>query len=124
MGTREPGAASRGTRKLGAMLGVPVVDVAAMLFDAERADASTPWFTGDDHPHRLGTLLIAAAFWQRISGQPVPPGAFSADVEEYTGHRPRRGRAAQQTGPTWSLRASAAQMDVIAQAIAAHATTR
>jgi hypothetical protein len=124
MGTREPGAASRGTRKLGSMLDVPVVDLAPMLFDAERADPATRWFTADDHPHRLGTVLIAAAFWRQITGEAVPAGAFGAEVEEYTGHRPRRGRAAQQPAPTWSLRASAAQMQVIADAIARHAPAR
>ena len=115
MGTREPGAASRGTRKLGATLGVPVVDLAAMLFAAERADPG-PWFTGDDHPHRLGTLLIAFALWQALSGDAVPPRDFEATVPEYTGHRGRRARQSAEA-PIYVLRASAAQMGVIGAAI-------
>jgi hypothetical protein len=117
MGTREPGAASRGTRKLGSMLDLPVVDLGAMLFAAERADPG-PWFTGDDHPHRLGTLLIAFALWQAMSGDAVPPRDFEATVPEYTGHRGRRARQGGDGAPTYVLRASAAQMAVIAAAIA------
>lgn len=116
MGTREPGAASRGTRKLGSMLDLPVLDLAAMLFAAERADPG-PWFTGDDHPHRLGTLLIAFALWQALSGDAVPVRDFAATVPEYTGHRGRRARQAVDA-PTYVLRASAAQMQVIESAIA------
>lgn len=114
MGTTQAGAAERGTRKLGSMLDLPVVDVGTMLFAARRADPG-PWFTGDQHPHRLGTLLIAFALWQAISGDSIPVRDFEAVVAEYTGQR--RPEAAEEV-PTYVLRASAAQMGVIARAIA------
>ncbi len=120
MGTREAGAASRGTRKLGSLLGLPVVDLAAMLFAAARADPASRWFTADDHPHRLGTLLIACALWSRISGAPPPQQPLDVEVPEYTGYHPlRRRAAAEAAAPRYRLQADAARMQVIARAIAA-----
>jgi hypothetical protein len=122
MGTREAGAASRGTRVLAGRLGVPALDIGAMLFRAQRADPSSRWFTEDDHPHRLGSLLIAAAFWSTLAGEPVPVRAFEAQIEDYTGQRVRHGRKASapvERGPTYRLAASAQQMQVIVDAIAA-----
>lgn len=120
MGTREAGAASRGTRKLAGMLDVPMLDLAAMLFAAERADPAGRWFTADDHPHRLGTLLIASALWSKISGEPPLALPFDAEVPEYTGYHPlRRRAAAEAAAPRYRLQADEARMRVIARAIAA-----
>jgi hypothetical protein len=120
MGTREAGAASRGTRKLAGMLDVPMLDLAAMLFAAARADPGSRWFTADDHPHRLGSLLMASALWSKISGEPPPALPFDAEVPEYTGYHPlRRRAAAEAAAPRFRLQADQARMQVIARAIAA-----
>jgi hypothetical protein len=120
MGTREAGAASRGTRKLAGMLDVPMLDFAAMLFAAERADPASRWFTEDDHPHQLGTLLIASALWSHVSGMPPHAQAVDFEIPQYTGYHPlRRRAAAEAAAPRYRLQADEARMQVIAQAIGA-----
>jgi hypothetical protein len=95
------------------MLDLPAVYIGAMLFAARHADPG-PWFSADDHPHRAGSLWIAFALWQALSGDAVPVHDVEATLPEYTDRRAQQGGA---QAPTCLLRTSAAQMAVIAHAI-------